>query len=111
MHTYTIHIADTDEHYPCADGDNLLRAMEALGRRGIPVGCRGGGCGVCKVRIREGRIHTLKMSRAQVSASEQEHGIVLACRAFPLSDLSLEVIGKIRKRLCRSQHSHRTKSQ
>lgn len=98
--SFTVRITETGEHYACAPEQNLLRAMEALGRKGIPVGCRGGGCGVCKVRVGEGQIRALKMSRAHVSAEEEAQGVVLACRAFPLSDLSLSVIGKMRKNLC-----------
>ncbi|WP_237717053.1 2Fe-2S iron-sulfur cluster-binding protein [Cupriavidus basilensis] len=51
--------------------------MEALGKRGIPAGCRGGGCGVCKVRIEAGRYHTAKMSRACLSEAE-DRGVAAA---------------------------------
>ncbi len=40
---YTVAIANTGERYACAPDRNLLDAMEQLGRRGIPVGCRNGG--------------------------------------------------------------------
>lgn len=41
------------------------------------------------------------MSRAHVSLEEETSGYVLACRSYPLSDVRLTVIGKIRKTLCR----------
>lgn len=94
---HDIHITDTDEHYPCSEQESLLRAMEKLGRRGIPVGCRGGGCGVCKIRILSGKAWTKRMSRAQVSAQEEAEGYVLACRAFAESDIELTVVGKMQK--------------
>jgi len=98
---FDVLIEDTEETYQCpADGD-LLRSMERLGRKGIPAGCRGGGCGVCKVHILEGAVRSKKMSRAHVSEEEQAAGYVLACRSFPLSDIRLAVVGKMRKSVCR----------
>jgi ferredoxin len=93
--TYTVRISNTHEDFHCAADQTLLGAMEALGRKGIPVGCRGGGCGVCKVRIDAGRVHCETMSRACVSAREQRHGHVLACRAHPLSDLTLTAVDRL----------------
>lgn len=69
--------------------------MMSRGRTGITVGCRGGGCGVCKVRVLEGRYSTGVMSAACVPPEEREDGIALACKLFPESDLQLEVLGKI----------------
>lgn len=98
---YQVLIRDTGERYPCAAGVSLLKAMVALGRGGIPSGCHGGGCGVCKVRILEGAVRTGAMSRSRVSAEEERAGYVLACRAYPLSDVVLEVVGGMRKGLVR----------
>lgn len=89
---HTVEIAGSGDRYPCAARQTLLRAMEALGRRGIPAGCRGGGCGVCKVHIEAGRFHAAKMSLACVSDSEQAEGFVLACRAWPDSDVRLRPV-------------------
>ncbi|WP_428425006.1 2Fe-2S iron-sulfur cluster-binding protein [Methylibium sp.] len=95
MPHYEVHIANTGEAYGCADTRTLLEGMEALARRGIPVGCRGGGCGVCKVRIETGAVRTEKMSRSHVSADEEAAGYVLACRAYPRSDLRLCAVEKL----------------
>jgi len=74
--------------------------MERLGRRGIPVGCRGGGCGICRVQvIGDGKYHTSKMSRAQVSAADEADGICLACKLIPESDLQVRPLGFLRKQL------------
>ena len=98
---YQIVIEDTGEQYPCDERESVLEGMARLGRRGIPVGCRGGGCGVCKVRILSGEYVAKVMSRAHVSAAELADGIVLACRVLPGSDLSVEVTGKMKKSVCR----------
>lgn len=96
---YLIHIGNNGEDYTCDAELNLLRGMEVLGRRGIPVGCRGGGCGVCKVAIHSGSFEARKMSRDCVSAEEEASGVVLACRVFPRGEMSLTVVGKMVKAL------------
>lgn len=96
---YEILILDTGERYRCGPEENLLRAMERLNRLGIPVGCRGGGCGVCKIRIGRGEVRAARMSRAHVSVEEEAAGVGLACRLFPRSDLELNVLGGMRKRI------------
>lgn len=90
-----IHIENCDDSFPCADGVDVLRAMECLGRKGIPVGCRGGGCGVCKVRVLAGTYRTGTMSRACVSVEEEAQGYALACKLIPDADLRLQVVGKM----------------
>ncbi len=97
---YNITIADTGEHYSCAGHQSLLAGMEQLGRKGIPIGCRCGGCGICKIAILEGEVRIQKMSRAQVSAEEEAQGVVLACRVRPLSAIRLRVLGKMHRAVC-----------
>lgn len=99
---FEIRIEDSGETYRCRADESLLAGMERLGRRGIPVGCRGGGCGVCKVHIAQGDYRTRVMSRACVSADEEAAGTVLACRVCPDSDLSLSVLGAMKRRVCGS---------
>lgn len=97
MIKYQIHIEDTGETFSCSEEESVLIGMARLGRKGIPVGCRGGGCGVCKVQVLSGTYQSAVMSRAHISEQEQASGIVLACRIMPCSDLSLQVIGKMKK--------------
>lgn len=95
MGKHTVHFVDTGESLACSDADNLLRSIEKLGRRGIPVGCRNGGCGVCKVLVLDGSCERRVMSRAHVGLDEEAQGYALACRITPTSDLSVRVIGKM----------------
>ena len=91
-------VSQTGETYPCAIGESLLQGMLRLGRKGIPVGCVNGGCGVCKVRILEGQTKQLgPVSRAHVSLDEETRGYTLACRVGPLTPVRLEVAGKFEK--------------
>lgn len=94
---YEISLKDLNVAYQCGEDQNLLSSMERKGKRGIMVGCRGGGCGVCKVKVLQGNFQAKKMSREHVSQDEQAAGYVLACRCEPRSDLTLEVVGNIKK--------------
>ena len=92
---YQVTIENTGETFRCGAEENVLRSMEQLRRKGIPVGCRNGGCGVCKVQVIEGRYAKKKMSRAVVSVEEEARGCVLACKIYPQSDLRVHVVGKM----------------
>ncbi|MGR6777999.1 hypothetical protein ACU6VG_19525 (plasmid) [Sphaerotilus sulfidivorans] len=54
------------------------------------------------MQIRDGRYASRVMSRDHVSEEDERCGRVLACRVRPCSDLSLSVIGLMRKSVCRS---------
>ena len=93
-----VSLPQTGESYLCATAENLLQGMVKLGRRGIPVGCVNGGCGVCKVRIVDGEVRSLgPVSRAHVSVEEEAEGITLACRVAPVTPVTVEVVGKMEK--------------
>ncbi|HCU89773.1 MAG TPA: ferredoxin [Gammaproteobacteria bacterium] len=95
--SFEITILDTGDTFLCKRGQNVLLAMERLGLQGIPVGCRGGGCGICRVRILgNGKYRTKKMSRAQVSEKDESNGIALACRLIPEGDLRILPVGFLR---------------
>lgn len=105
MNRFQVRIEDTGETYRCDEHNTVLSGMEGLGRRSIPVGCRGGGCGVCKVQITQGQVRRKVMSREHVTVEEEAAGLALACRIHPCSDLSLRVVGKMKKSLCRTDRA------
>ncbi len=93
-----VKLTQTSEVYDCMPEESILQGMARLGRRGIPLGCLNGGCGICKVAVMSGKWQkTGLMSRAHVSEDEEARGIVLACRAAPCSDVEIEVLGKMQK--------------
>lgn len=100
MALFDVTIEDTGEVFRCSSDESLLRGMERLGKRGIPVGCRGGGCGVCKIRIGEGDFAGRVMSREHITVEEEAAGVVLACRVQPRSAIRLSVLGCIKKKVC-----------
>jgi ferredoxin len=62
MPQFRITIDDTGEVFTCGSDTNVLDAMEAALCKGIPVGCRNGGCGACKARVVDGQYITRKMN-------------------------------------------------
>tara|TARA_R110002020_G_scaffold310944_1_gene526588 strand:- start:8487 stop:8807 length:321 start_codon:yes stop_codon:yes gene_type:complete len=84
----TEHVSGTC--FSCGSDKTVLKAMEQQAQRCVPVGCRGGGCGLCKVQVLKGEYQCGPMSRKHVSESAQAQGEALACRLYPLSDLIIE---------------------
>ncbi|WP_227010249.1 2Fe-2S iron-sulfur cluster-binding protein [Pelagibius marinus] len=71
-----------------ADKTLLETALDA----GIayPHGCRSGRCGACKTRLLSGEVELLPHTRFALSEDEREQGLILACRAKPLSDIEVK---------------------
>ncbi|PCJ47002.1 MAG: ferredoxin [Gammaproteobacteria bacterium] len=99
---HLVEIDKTNESFICKQAQHILSGMAAMGKKGIPSGCHGGGCGVCKVHILDGKVKTKSMSREHISDEEIKLGIVLACRAYPESRIKLKVIGKISKNVLKT---------
>jgi len=77
-----------------ATADQNETLLRALGRAGLRyrVGCRRGGCGICKVRLLlgEGR-YERPIAASVLSDDEQVEGICLSCRAVPITNVVIEL--------------------
>ncbi|WP_434509656.1 2Fe-2S iron-sulfur cluster-binding protein [Desulfitobacterium sp. AusDCA] len=80
---------DSEKSFICKETETLLAGMERAGVAMFPIGCRGGGCGICKVKIIEGEIEKETMSRTHVTLNEENDGIVLACRVRPKGNVKI----------------------
>ncbi len=88
MITHTVVVEDTGRSFRCPDTKSILVGVEhGGGADAIQVGCRSGGCGVCRVEVLSGTYTAKRMSKAFVTDDDLAHGIVLSCRAYPTSDL------------------------
>jgi len=90
-------IENTGARFFCETERTLLAAMENRRCSGIPIGCRNGGCGMCKIKVLSGRYIGEKWSRACVSESEEVQGFALACRTVPLTDLRVVALVQVRQ--------------
>ena len=86
-------------HVPAFSDERVLISLEraqSLGRLPdlrikLPVGCRRGGCGICRARVLKGNYRSEAMSQEHVSPEDRDVGIVLCCSIFALSDISLRL--------------------
>lgn len=60
----------------------------------FPHGCRSGRCGSCKSRLLSGEVDPLPHTPFALSPAERDQGLILACRAQPLTDLKVAWLGK-----------------
>jgi len=72
----------------CDENESLLDASNRQGVK-IPYACKGGGCGLCKVKIEEGEYFRKKMSMAALPESERELNYTLACKTYPRSNITI----------------------
>lgn len=93
---YSVSIVGTTDSFYCSAHQTVLQGAQNANAHqplliNIPTGCQGGGCGVCRIKVWEGKYEALKMSRKHVSEEERAAGIALACRVYPKTDLIVEV--------------------
>ncbi|WP_425539680.1 2Fe-2S iron-sulfur cluster-binding protein [Microaceticoccus formicicus] len=83
---------------PVCDGDNVVKAVARVLPNHPMNGCRGGGCGICRIRVINGNYITKKMSSEHISEEDISNGELLACKVFPTGDMELEYMGsKLRR--------------
>ncbi|MDR2211146.1 MAG: 2Fe-2S iron-sulfur cluster binding domain-containing protein [Spirochaetaceae bacterium] len=87
---YSVTVQETGLVFSCADDQAVLAAMIHAGFGPVNHGCCGGGCGVCRMRIVDGRWEAFKtMSRAHISEDDEKKGILLLCCVQPRSNLTV----------------------
>ena len=73
------------------DGQTILQAELDAGIA-YPRGCCSGRCGSCKSSLIDGRVELGKRSPFALSEDEKAAGLILACRALPLRDVTVEIV-------------------
>ena len=89
MPTVTIH--PTGEEIYLEPDETVLSGLYKAGYA-YTVGCRRGGCGICKVDCREGEFeYNRPIAESVVTLEEREDGTCLSCRAVPEGDITIEM--------------------
>lgn len=92
MPTLTIH--PTGEVIYLEPGETVLSGLYKAGYA-YTVGCRRGGCAICKVDVRAGDFdYDHPVADSVISEQERTDGTCLSCRAVPDSDLTIEMRGE-----------------
>ena len=100
---YTITLRPVGGTVACGPEETVLAAILRSGASVI-FGCRGGGCGTCKMRVTSGQIEHGRCSAAVLLEEEEEkkYGWFLSCQARALSDLTIELSAANRYHVLRS---------
>lgn len=89
MNTYQIKVPSEDRTVVGMEGESLLDTAIRT-RVKIKVGCKGGGCGFCKIHVLDGELDLRGYSKSKLPDEEVEQGYVLACKAFPKTDVTID---------------------
>ncbi|HXJ79686.1 MAG TPA: 2Fe-2S iron-sulfur cluster-binding protein [Candidatus Methylomirabilis sp.] len=96
MHTITL--SPVGRTVTCGLEETVLGAILRSGAR-VMYGCRGGGCGTCKMRLIAGRVDHGRCSAAVLPGDDRDCGWFLSCQARALSDLVVELTAANRYRV------------
>src|SRR5262245_43741434 len=84
--SYTIAFHPLGDAVTCRADETVLSAILRSGAK-VVFGCRGAGCGTCKLQLTSGQVDYGRCSAAVLSDGEKREGSFLSCQARPLSDL------------------------
>jgi ferredoxin len=88
-----ITVEGTDVAVEAYPGETVLETLRRTGNA-LRVGCRRGGCAICKVEVLEGTFeYTRPIADKVLTDEEQAGGTCLTCRAVPTSDLVVSLKG------------------
>lgn len=90
-HPHRIRLIGGEREITCNSNQDVLNAAIRAGVGWMQIGCRGGGCGVCRVIVRSGDYVAGKMSKKLLAGSDENRRYALACRIYPVSDLTIEL--------------------
>ena len=79
--------------FPAHPGDRFLDLLDDVEAHGLPIACRGGNCGTCRVRVIEGcqdlqqpLAAEQSVLRACNAASDERLGCQICIRTDPVGD-------------------------
>lgn len=81
-----------------AEGETVLAGLARSGYS-YTVGCRRGGCGICKVDLLNGTVRYAKtVADTVLTTQERQDGTCLSCRAIPDDNITIALrLGELRR--------------
>jgi len=90
-HAAEITILPDGERVAARPEETLLAALSRAGL-GYRIGCRRGGCGVCKLHLLLGEVrYERTVAESGLTDEERVEGICLSCRAVPITNIVIEL--------------------
>ena len=87
---YRISFLPLGDTVVCRTNETVLSSILRSGAK-VGFGCRGGGCGTCKMRLVWGQVDYGRCSAAVLPDEDKRDGLFLSCQARPLSDLTVRL--------------------
>jgi CDP-4-dehydro-6-deoxyglucose reductase len=85
----TLTVAGEDVQVALLPDETILAALYRNGYA-FRIGCRRGGCAICKVDLLEGEVaYERPIATTVLTDSERAEGCCLSCRAVPLGDVTI----------------------
>jgi ferredoxin len=92
MFRVTVLDYDNDKsEFMCHSNQSLLDAARMQGIK-ISYACKGGGCGICKIKIEEGKFERGVSSKEVLPDTERILKLTLACKTYPRSDMKVRLL-------------------
>lgn len=89
MTTIIVQPSGTEIHVD--PGETVLAGLQKAGYA-YTVGCRRGGCGICKIDVLSGRFsYNRPVADSVITEEERSDGTCLSCRACPEGDLTIQM--------------------
>lgn len=67
--------------------------LDAACNQGVNIeyACKGGGCGLCKIKVADGDFERGKSSKAVLPDSDRKQDYTLACKTYPKSNMKVHI--------------------
>ena len=90
----TIKVTDINGNNHQWIGTETESVLDGAQRNGvkIPYACKGGGCGLCKIKVEFGEFEQGRCSMAVLPNDERALNYTLACKTYALSDLRITLL-------------------
>lgn len=87
----TVRVLPSTERIRVKEGESILEALHAAGLA-YRIGCRRGGCGVCKVDLSSGSVtYRKQIADTVMTPDEWADSTCLTCQAVPDGDVEIEL--------------------
>ena len=91
--TFRVTVRNSDRTIDCAADRTILQAAIAAGVD-YPYACATGNCATCISRLEAGEVALLPRSDTALGEAQRQAGLTLACRARPLSDVTISWVAR-----------------
>ena len=87
---FTIEVTDNNDQWIGSGTESVLDGAQRNGVK-IPNACKGGGCGLCKIKVESGEFERGRCSMAVLPNDERALNYTLACKTFPKGNMEIDL--------------------